>query len=221
MIIAYAITICNEFKEADRLIRFLKSHIRWNDHIYVLLDKPKVDPPLLDLLYRFSSSGWITLRESAFHGDFSKWKNELIELCNVNSTKPDFIFNIDADELPTEELINILPDLIDGNPEVDADGGYSTKIYRGKTQLYGMFNSTTMTFASTVKTLKEDELILRKYTNQGHYPDDYKMFLHLRENGKALLCPLNTFSTHGETAWLAPLYKTTQDSLVNEWSKHI
>jgi hypothetical protein len=108
-----------------------------------------------------------------------------------------------------------------GNPEVDADGGYSTKIYRGKTQLYGMFNSTTMTFASTVKTLKEDEEVLRKYTNQGHYPDDYKMFLHLRENGKALLCPLNAFSTHGETAWLAPLYKTTQDDLVNEWGKHI
>ena len=108
-----------------------------------------------------------------------------------------------------------------GNPEVDADGGYSTKIYRGKTQLYGMFNSTTMTFASTVKTLKEDEEVLRKYTNQGHYPDDYKMFLHLRENGKALLCPLNAFSTHGETVWLAPLYKTTQDNLVNEWGKHI
>lgn len=108
-----------------------------------------------------------------------------------------------------------------GNPEVDADGGYSTKIYRGKTQLYGMFNSTTMTFASTVKTLKEDEAVLRKYTNQGHYPDDFKMFLHLRENGKALLCPLNTFSTHGETAWLAPLYKTTQEELVNEWGKHI
>jgi len=120
MIIAYAITVCNEFKEADRLIRFLKSNIRWKDHIYVLLDKPKVDPPLLDLLYRFSSSGWITLRESAFHGDFSKWKNELIELCNVNSTKPDFIFNIDADELPTEELIKNLPDILEGNESIDA-----------------------------------------------------------------------------------------------------
>jgi hypothetical protein len=120
MVIAYAITVCNEFKEADRLIRFLKSHIRPEDQIYVLLDKPKVDPPLLDLLYRFSSSNWITLRESTFGGDFSKWKNELIELCNVQSTKPDFIFNIDADELPTEDLINILPDLINNNPDVDA-----------------------------------------------------------------------------------------------------
>jgi hypothetical protein len=107
-----------------------------------------------------------------------------------------------------------------GNPEVDVDGGYSTKIYRGKTQLYGMFNSTTMTFASTVKILKEDEYILRKYTN-GTHPNDFPMFLELRHKGNALLCPLNTFSTHGETAWLAPLYKTTQDELVNEWGKHI
>jgi hypothetical protein len=119
MVIAYAITVCNEFKEADRLIRFLKSHIRWNDHIYVLLDKPKVDPPLLDLLYRFSSSGWITLRESSFLGDFSKWKNELIDLCNVNSIKPDFIFNIDADELPTKELIDVLPTILESNSEID------------------------------------------------------------------------------------------------------
>jgi hypothetical protein len=108
-----------------------------------------------------------------------------------------------------------------GNPEVDYDGGYVTKIYRGETQLFGMFNSTTMTFASTVKTLKEDESILRKYTNQGHYPDDFKMFLELRENGKALLCPLNTFSTHGETNWLAPLYKVKQENLIEEWKKHI
>ena len=107
-----------------------------------------------------------------------------------------------------------------GNPEVDNDGGYTTKIFRGETQLFGMFNSTTMTFAAKVKTLKEDETILRKYTN-GTHPNDFKMFLELRDNGKALLCPLNTFSTHGETQWLAPLYKVKQENLVEEWKKHL
>lgn len=107
-----------------------------------------------------------------------------------------------------------------GNPEVDQDGGYLTKIYRGKTQLFGMFNSTTMTFASKVKILKEDESILRKYT-AGTYPQDFQMFLELRDNGKVLLTPLNTFATHGETAWLSPLYETKQEDLVNEWGKHL
>lgn len=107
-----------------------------------------------------------------------------------------------------------------GNPEVDEDGGYTTKIYRGATELYAMFNSTTMTFAATVATLRDDESILRDYT-QGTYPKDYEMFLALRAKGKALLCPLNAYSTHGETAWLAPLYKTKQEDLVEEWKTHI
>jgi hypothetical protein len=114
-----------------------------------------------------------------------------------------------------------IPPTSGGNPEVGDDSGYLTRIYRGETQLFGMFNSTTMTFAAKVKTLKEDEAILRKYTS-GTHPDDFKMFLELRDKkGSALLCPLNTFSTHGETAWLAPLYKIKQENLVNEWRKHI
>ena len=107
-----------------------------------------------------------------------------------------------------------------GNPEVNNDGGYLTRIYRGETQLFGMFNSTTMTFAARVKSLREDETILRKYTS-GTHPNDFKMFLELGDNGKALLCPLNTFSTHGETQWLAPLYKVKQENLVEEWKKHL
>ncbi len=107
-----------------------------------------------------------------------------------------------------------------GNPEVDYDGGYGTKIWRGETQLFAAFNSTTMTFAAKVKTLKEDEVILRKFTN-GTHPHDFDMFLALRNKGKALLCPLNTFSTHGETQWLAPLYKVKQENLVEEWKKHL
>ena len=113
-----------------------------------------------------------------------------------------------------------IPPFNGGNPEVDQDGGYTTKIFRGETQLFGMFNSTTMTFAAQVKQLKEDESILRKWTS-GTHPDDFKMFLELRDNGKALLCPLNTFSTHGETNWLAPLYKVKQENLINEWKKHL
>ena len=107
-----------------------------------------------------------------------------------------------------------------GNPEVDQDGGYPTKIFRGETQLFGMFNSTTMTFAAKVKTLREDEAILRKHT-VGTHPNDFPMFLELRNKGSALLCPLNTFSTHGETAWLAPLYKVKQENLVEEWKTHL
>ena len=61
-----------------------------------------------------------------------------------------------------------------------------------------------MTFAAKVSTLKRDEAILRKYTNMGHYPQDYKMFLELRENNAILVTSIPGISTHGESMWLSP-----------------
>jgi len=113
-----------------------------------------------------------------------------------------------------------LPPSQGGNPEVDYGGGYLTRIYRGETQLYHLVNSTTMTFFSKVKTLKEDESILRKYTS-GTHPHDFQMFLELRDKGRTLVCPLNTFSTHAESRWLAPLYKVKQENLIEEWKVHL
>ena len=61
-----------------------------------------------------------------------------------------------------------------------------------------------MTFAAKVSTLKQTEPILRKYTT-GTYPNDFHMFLDLRQNNQLLITPLPGYSTHGETAWLSPL----------------
>lgn len=113
-----------------------------------------------------------------------------------------------------------IPPFKGGNPEVGEDGGYNTKIYRGKTQLYYLVNSTTMTFFTKVGNLRDDEYILRYHTS-GTHPNDFPMFLELRNNSKSLLCPLNTFSTHGETMWLSPLYKVEEQDLIKEWGKHI
>lgn len=92
-----------------------------------------------------------------------------------------------------------------GNPYIEDDGGEVTKIYLSKSCHWKLTNSTTMTFASKVSTLKEDESILRKWTNMGHYPRDFDMFMELRENGKSLMTSIPGYSTHGETAWLSPL----------------
>lgn len=91
-----------------------------------------------------------------------------------------------------------------GNPYCEG-GAEDTRVYLTDSCHWKITNSTTMTFASTVGTLKRTEPILRKYTNQGHYPDDFKMFLDLREQNELLITPLPGYSTHGETAWLSPL----------------
>ena len=110
MMISYAITVCNEEKEIKQLLDFLLKHKRQEDEICVLLDKPKANLFLLDMLYKYSSNDHILLKESAFQGDFSEWKNELNRMC-----KGDYLFNIDADELPDEHLIQYLPDVLKEN----------------------------------------------------------------------------------------------------------
>ena len=95
-----------------------------------------------------------------------------------------------------------------GNPFVE-DGGEVTKVFRSESCHWKLTNSTTMTFASRVKTLKEDLGIMKTWTI-GTYPDDFKMFLELRENGRTLITPLPGYSTHGETQWLSPF---------TDWSK--
>ena len=98
---------------------------------------------------------------------------------------------------------------IDGaNPLVE-DGGEVTRVMISKSCHWKITNSTTMTFAAQVKTLKKDELILREYTS-GSYPRDFEMFLALREKQHGLITPIPGYSTHGETAWLSPLTDWSQ-----------
>lgn len=112
MKISYAITVCNELEEIKSLLTFIYSRKREEDEICVLLDKPKASHVLIDELYKWSSADKIKLKESSFNNHFADWKNELNRMCSG-----DFIFQLDADELPTEELIEALPYLID--QEVD------------------------------------------------------------------------------------------------------
>jgi hypothetical protein len=114
MKISYAITVCNELEEVKKLINFLHSNKREQDEIVVLADSPKMSQELQDQLYRFSSANWIKLIESKFEGHFADWKNLLTSHCTG-----DFIFQIDADEIPCTPIIESLPFILESNPELD------------------------------------------------------------------------------------------------------
>lgn len=113
MKISYAITVCNELEEVSRLLNFLHQYKRLEDEICVLLDKPKASQQLIDELYYWSSKDIIILKESAFQGHFADWKNELTRMCSG-----DYIFQIDADEVPNDILIENLPAILENNVDV-------------------------------------------------------------------------------------------------------
>ena len=90
-----------------------------------------------------------------------------------------------------------------GNPYCQG-GAEDTRVYLTDSCHWKITNSTTMTFAAKVKTLKRTEEILRKHTNTTN-PNDFNMFLELIKENELLITPLPGYSTHGETAWLSPL----------------
>src|SRR6056300_629286 len=98
MKISYAITVCNEFVEIQKLIPFLLKHKRHEDEIVVLYD---------------SINGEFHWHGSEFAGHFANWKNKLTDLCNG-----DWVFQIDADEIPNEVLIENLHEILTRNTTV-------------------------------------------------------------------------------------------------------
>ena len=120
MKISYAITVCNELEEVKRLVNFLLSNKREQDEIVVLVDISKEDNGEL--------RGWlnetkqslilksdpIKIHEDKFQGHFADWKNKFFKICSG-----DFIFQIDADEIPHTNLIQNLPEVLEHNKVAD------------------------------------------------------------------------------------------------------
>ena len=113
MKISYAITVCNEFLEIQKLVPFLLKNKRPQDEIVILFDQKNGDTELLSYLLKFNKLPNVqTWRGLNFKGHFANWKNKLTEYC-----EGDYIFQIDADELPNELLIQNLPVILESNPD--------------------------------------------------------------------------------------------------------
>jgi hypothetical protein len=114
MKISYAITVCDEHVEIQRLIEFLLQHKRHEDEIVVLFDTSKQCIAVEEYLRSHSINGEFAWHAADFKGHFADWKNKLTSLCSG-----DYIFQIDADELPHTKLIEVLPALLEENEECD------------------------------------------------------------------------------------------------------
>ena len=113
MKISYAITVCNEFIEIQKLVNFLRENKRRQDEIVILFDQKNGDPEVANWLTKQNKYPNVQFWRGFFDGHFADWKNKLTEYC-----EGDYIFQIDADELPNKILIDNLPTILENN-EVD------------------------------------------------------------------------------------------------------
>ena len=115
MKISYAIPVCNELLEITKLLNFLKKYIDKEDEVVVLFDTNNGSQSVEQFLRAKSVNptffNWYPYH---FDGHFANMKNHLKSLCTG-----DWIFQIDADELPHESLITNLKELLKLNPTTE------------------------------------------------------------------------------------------------------
>jgi|TARA_B110000908_G_scaffold13752_1_gene15853 hypothetical protein len=110
--ITYGITVKNELEEIKNLLPFLIKNVRKEDDIVVLWDSSDGTDEMVNYLTSLEDD--ISLYQDEFQGHFADWKNKLTSHCFG-----DYIFQIDADELPNEILIQQLPIILKSNPDID------------------------------------------------------------------------------------------------------
>lgn len=113
--ISYTITACDEERELLILLDTLTPHITDEDELIIQLDSGNVTQEVRTVVdqYLETVKNMIVI-EFPLENDFSRFKNNLKRYC----TK-DWIFNIDADEVPSSFLLTNLKEMLKTNNEVD------------------------------------------------------------------------------------------------------
>jgi len=113
MKISYAITVCNEETEIQQLVMFLLKHKQLQDEIVITYDAINGSTGVEEYLRSHSVNGEFNWHSYEFDGNFSDLKNHTKSMCSG-----DYIFHLDADEIPHEVLMEQLHTILEMN-EVD------------------------------------------------------------------------------------------------------
>jgi len=109
--ISLAITVCNEHQELETLLNYLQERALSPEYeVVIQIDQDNHTKEVLSVIIGKGIKHWFY----PLNKDFASYKNEIANHC-----LGEYIFQIDADELPSIELLNILPGMIKNNPEVD------------------------------------------------------------------------------------------------------
>lgn len=110
MKLSYALTAWIEHEELDRLLQFLNPRIDPEDEIVLVYDSNRATPEVLKVMESFKRDNY-SYHPFNFQQNFLENKNYLGSLC-----KGEYIFQIDADELPSEVLLGSIKPLLEANP---------------------------------------------------------------------------------------------------------
>jgi len=113
--ISYTITACNEHEELDKLLNIIRINIKEDDEIVLQLDSQNTTNEVREVVKKYEYTlPPLKVIEFSLNGDFASFKNNLKNHC----TK-EWIFNIDADEMPSGFLLENIRDILGHNQDID------------------------------------------------------------------------------------------------------
>lgn len=113
--ISYTITACNEDRELLTLLDTISTHITDDDELIIQLDADKVTDDVRAVVDRYLETiKNMVVVEFPLSNDFSSFKNNLKKYCTKK-----WIFNLDADEVPSIYLLENIKNILTTNDRVD------------------------------------------------------------------------------------------------------
>ena len=108
---SFAIPVCNELNELQALVSNILEHKQEQDEIVILFDTDRgtklVKDYVRSLTVNFKNITW---HHTPLNNDFATFKNNILKYCTG-----DYIVQIDADEMPSDEFWAYLPAIFESN----------------------------------------------------------------------------------------------------------
>jgi glycosyltransferase involved in cell wall biosynthesis len=109
--ISIAITVCNEYQELETLLDYLQERaLSPKYEVVIQIDQDNHTKEVVSVILNRGIKHWFY----PLNKDFASYKNELIKHCSG-----EYIFQVDADEIPNADLLSMLPGILESNPDVD------------------------------------------------------------------------------------------------------
>jgi predicted transcriptional regulator len=124
--LSFAITVCDEAFELDRLLNQLDKCVIEDDEVIIQVDESNTTPEVLNVISSYDGKYNPILSRNkekivsttkifySLNNDFAEFKNNIKKHCNN-----EYIFFIDADEEVTQDQIHIIREILELNSDID------------------------------------------------------------------------------------------------------
>lgn len=134
MLISYLITCSTETDTLRNLLNCVKGFKDEEDEIIILVDSGNLNLDTQQVISEFLSkhaSPTIFYYEHNLNKNYSEHKNYGMSKCSG-----EYIFQIDGDEIPTEELVTNVKTIIESNPNVEAFWIPRVNLFKGVEEVH-------------------------------------------------------------------------------------